>query len=77
MLFIGNYIKNLVFFHITKQRQYYMILGRPWVKKHKVLLDIVKYTILFSLRYYLHLSAFLVLESNILIAKTNLIYMAT
>ena len=40
---------------ITKLGQYPMILGRLWIKKYGVLLDIINDSIIFSPKYYTHL----------------------
>ncbi len=47
------------------------------MKKQEVLLDIINDCILFSLKYYSHPRASLIPVSTILIAETEIIYMAT
>ena len=54
-----------------------MILGRPWMKKHRVLLDMINDCISFFLGYCSHPGAPLVLVPTIPTAETEIISMAT
>ena len=71
MLSMKNYIKNLVFLLITKLKQYSMIFGRPWIKKQRVLLDIIYDFITFSPRFCTHLRTSLFLISFKLIEESK------
>ena len=57
ILFIGNHTKSLVHLLITKLGQYLMILGRLYMKKNRILLDMINDFITFSLGYCTHLGA--------------------
>ena len=48
-----------------------MIFGRPWMKKHEVLLEMIYDSITFSPGFYMHLGIFLSLISPKLIEKTK------
>ena len=76
MLSVGNYTKNLALLFIIKLRQHSMILGRPWMKKHGVLLDMIHDSITFSLGFYLHLGIFLSLIPPKSTEKTKEIFEA-
>lgn len=56
-LSIENHNKSFILLLIIKLEQYSMILGRLWIKKHVVLLDIINNFITFFLRYCTHLGA--------------------
>ena len=56
-LSVGNYTESLAPLLITKLGQRPMIPGRPWMKKHGVLLDIINDSITFSPGYSPHLGA--------------------
>lgn len=58
ILSIKNHIKNLAPFFITKLRQQLIIIGYLWIKKYKVLLNIINNSITFFLEYFIHLKAF-------------------
>lgn len=58
ILSIKNHIKNLAPFFITKLRQQLIIIGCLWIKKDKVLLNIINNSITFFLQYFIHLKAF-------------------
>ena len=48
MLSMQNHTKSLALLLIRKLGQHSMILGRPWMKKHGVLLDMTHDSIIFS-----------------------------
>ena len=54
-LSVGNHIESLAPLLITKLGQHPMILGRPWMKKHGVLLDMIHDSITFSPGFCTHL----------------------
>ena len=56
-LSVGNHTKSLVPLLITKLGQHPMILGRPWMKKYGILLDMINDFITFSPGYCTHLGA--------------------
>lgn len=47
-LSVRNHSESQALLLITKLRQHSMILGRPWMKKHRVLLDMINNSITFS-----------------------------
>ena len=55
MLSVGTHTKSLAPLFITKLKQHPMIFGRPWIKKHGVLLDMIPNSITFSPRFCMHL----------------------
>ena len=76
MLSVRNHIKNLTLLLITKLGQYFKIFGRFWINKHRVLLNIIHDSILFSSGFYMHLETFLFFISSKLIKETNKILKA-
>ena len=56
-LSVGNHTESLAPLLITKLGQHPMILGRPWMKKHGILLDMINDSITFSPGYCTHLGA--------------------
>ena len=59
MLSVENHTKSLAPLLITKLGQLLMILGRLWIKKHEILLNIINDFIIFSLGYCMYLGVFL------------------
>ena len=53
-LFIKNPTENLAFLLIIKLKQHFIILSRPLIKKHRVLLDIIYDFITFFPRFYIY-----------------------
>ena len=56
-LSIGKYTESLILLLITKLGQHPMILGRLWMKKYGVLLDMINDSITFFSRYCTYLEA--------------------
>lgn len=59
ILFMGNHIKDLALLFITKLGQHPIILDYQWVKKYRILLNIINNSITFFSEYYIYLGAFL------------------
>ncbi len=75
-LYVGSHTERLAPLLITKLGHHPIILGRPWMKKHGVLLDMINNTISFSPGYYSHPKATSVLVSTTLAAETEITSMA-
>ena len=56
-LSVGNHTESLAPLLITKLGQHPMILGRPWMKKYGILLDMINDSITYFPRYCMHLGA--------------------
>ena len=54
ILSLENHSKSLAPLLITKLGHHRMLLGRLWMKKYGVLLDMINNSITFSSRYYIH-----------------------
>ena len=76
MLSVENHTKSLVLLLIIKLEQYSIIFGRLWIKKHKVLLDIINNSIILFLRFCIYCETFLFFISSKLIEKTKKIFEA-
>ena len=76
MLSIENHIESIVLLLITKLRQYFIIFGRSWIKKHGVLLDIIYNFITLSSRFCMHFETFLSFIPFKPIKKTKKIFKA-
>ncbi len=77
ILFIGSHIENLVSLLITKWNHHPMILGRSWMKKYGVLLDMINNCISLSFGYCSQPRVPLVLVPTMPTAETEIISMAT
>ncbi len=76
-LSVGSHTESLAPLLITKLGYHRMILGRPWMKKHGVLQDIINDYISFSPGYCSNLGAPLVSVPTMPTAETEIISMAT
>ena len=56
-LTVGDHIESLAPLLITKLRNYLMILGQPWMKKHGVIIDMTNNSLAFWPGHYTHIRA--------------------
>lgn len=69
-------MESPAFLLITKLDYYPIIFGHLWIKKHRLLFNIINNSILFSLKYYSYLKVLSVLVSTISTTETKIISIA-
>ena len=72
-----NYTKSQMFLLLIKLGHYFIIFGHPWIKKYRVLLDIINHSIIFFLQYYTYSGMSLFSLLTILTKKNEIIPIVT